>query len=335
MLSIIDYIPDGLLDADARNLYKVLDGPTLIHLPGARQPPLFVSVLLHGHEITGLQAIQVILSKYSTQPLPRSLSIFIGNVAAARHRVRLLEGQPDYNRIWEDGPLPEHKMIRRIIDEMKFHGVFASIDIHNNSGINPHYAAVTRLDHRCFHLAVLFNRTVVYFIRPTGVQITAFGKLCPATTLECGQPGQQFSIEHTVEYLEACLHLTEIPHHPIAHHDIDLFHTIATITIPEQFSFDFGEAAADIQFIDNLDHLNFTELPPRTLLGRLNAGHGARLLALNEWGKEVTDHYFDYSENEIRTKTPLMPSMFSLDKEIIRQDCLGYIMERMELPKDI
>ena len=334
MLTITERIPDDFLTTKAKDLHKILNGPTLLHLPGARQPPLFVSVLLHGHETTGFEAIQVILKKYATQPLPRSLSIFIGNVSAARLQKRFLDGQPDYNRIWQEGPLPEHRMTRQILDEMKFRGVFASVDIHNNTGINPHYACVTRMDHQCFHLATLFMRTVVYFTKPAGVQITSFRDLCPATTLECGQVGHERSLDHAVEFLEACMHLSAIPNHPIAPHDIDLFHSIATVSIPEPFSIGFGDEAADLRFIDDLDRLNFTELPPQTLLGWRDITKGARLLAIDEWDKEVTDRYIQYDGHEIRTRVALMPSMFTRNKEIIRQDCFGYIMERMELPKD-
>ena len=333
MLTILESLPDGFLNCEARDLYQLLPGPTLVHLAGARQPPLFISVILHGHEVTGLHAVQSILRKYATQPLPRSISLFVGNVAAARHGKRLLDGQPDYNRIWLDGPLPEHQMIRQILDEMKFRGAFASVDLHNNSGINPHYACVTRLDHRCFHLATLFTRTVVYFTRPTGVQITAFRDLCPSVTLECGQVGLERGLEHAVEFLEACLHLAEIPNHPIAPHDIDLYHSLATITVPEQFSIGFGEESADLRFVNQIDQMNFTELPAQTQFGWLR--NNARLLVMDERDKEVTERYFDYDHDEIRTRVPMMPSMLTHNKEIIRQDCLGYIMERMPLPENI
>jgi succinylglutamate desuccinylase len=58
MLTELDYLPDGLLQVEARELYTILPGPTLIHLPGRRDIPLFVSILLHGNEDTGLKAMQ-------------------------------------------------------------------------------------------------------------------------------------------------------------------------------------------------------------------------------------------------------------------------------------
>ena len=34
MLTILDHIPTGLLEAHARDLHTILPGPTLIHLEG-------------------------------------------------------------------------------------------------------------------------------------------------------------------------------------------------------------------------------------------------------------------------------------------------------------
>ena len=329
MLNIIDYLPDGLLEVAAKDLHTILPGPTLIHLEGRRSQRLFVSVLLHGNEITGLRAIQAVLAKYQNQSLPRSLSIFIGNVSAARQGMRRLEGQPDYNRCWRPGPTPEHAMMCQLVEEMSSRELFASIDLHNNTGANPHYACLNHLNHPFQQLARLFSRTVVYFTQPEGVQSMALAPYCPAVTLECGQPGEPHGTAHAIEYIDSCLHLQQIPEHPIAPHDIDLFHSLATIKVPERFSFCFGTGDCDIRFIDDLDEYNFSELPAGTLIGYCKPDAGVRFDVLDETGLEIGDRYFRYTEGEIRTKLPLMPSMLTLDSRIIRQDCLCYLMERM------
>ncbi|NIQ15208.1 MAG: peptidase M14, partial [Candidatus Dadabacteria bacterium] len=99
---IIESIPEGLLSLPAPELHNCLNGPTLIHLSGKKEPAVFVSVLLHGNEHTGWEVIKNILN-YSGNKLPRSMSIFIGNIKAARYNKRFLEGQPDFNRIWNGG----------------------------------------------------------------------------------------------------------------------------------------------------------------------------------------------------------------------------------------
>ena len=82
MLNIFDRIPDGLLELESHQLWQLLDRPTLIHLQGDRQPALFVSILLHGNETTSWLAMRELLRKYHDQDrrLPRSLSLFIGNI---------------------------------------------------------------------------------------------------------------------------------------------------------------------------------------------------------------------------------------------------------------
>ncbi|GMR21102.1 MAG: hypothetical protein BMS9Abin36_1701 [Gammaproteobacteria bacterium] len=335
MLNEYDVLPEGLLDKEATGLHEVLPGPSIIHLKGRHEPPLFVSVLLHGNEDTGWCAIRQLLCDYATKELPRCLSLFIGNIEAARYGQRYLGHQPDYNRIWRvhkgDTVTPEHKMMQQVTDIMKQRGVFASLDVHNNTGTNPHYACVNKLDDPFLHLARLFSRSVVYFTKPDNVQSRAFSALCPAVTAECGQPGQPHGMQHAVEFLGAALRLSEHPAHPVTHGDIDLFHTVAIAKVPDAISFEFKAGDSDIQFIDNLDYLNFRELPEQTLLGWVRSREVIRLDVRDEQGRDVYQRFFNISNGELRTAAPMMPSMLTVNARAIRQDCLCYIMERMSL----
>lgn len=331
MLFELDHLPAGLLELSAARLHELLPGPALIHLPGRRPEPLFVSVLLHGNEDTGWLAIGQLLREYAGCELPRALSLFIGNVPAARYNQRFLDGQPDYNRIWTDAPcnehLPERNMMQRIVEIMKGRSLFASVDIHNNTGINPHYVCVRRFDYRFFQLATLFSRTVVYFTKPDGVQCEAFSALCPAVTLECGQPGQLHGVAHAVEYLNACLNLADIPNHPVAPQDINLFHTVAIVKVPRMASFGFDSKDVDIRLLSDLDHLNFHELPVNTILGWIKPGSNQQLEMWDETGREMSAQFLQIHNGAIRTRVPVMPSMLTVNVKAIRQDCLGYFME--------
>lgn len=332
LLTQLDYLPEGLLEARAEELYQILPGPTLIHLQGRIEQPLFVSVLQHGNETTGLMAIQEVLKKYTRQALPRSLSFFIGNIRAAKHGQRHLDDQPDYNRVWpgtEAADCPEAKMMQAIVDEMAKRHVFASIDIHNNTGLNPHYACVNKLDHRFLQLAVLFGRLIVYFLRPKGVQSAAFAQICPAVTLECGKPGQRYGIQHALEYVDSCLHLSRIPDHAIAPQDIDLFHTVAQVNVDEHLAFSFQDKQADFVLNEDLNRMNFTEIAAGTVWGTLRDSNAMPILVRDEGGKKVTEGYFTVENHRLILSKKVMPSMLTLDEHIIRQDCLCYLMERI------
>ena len=335
MLRVLDQVPEGLLQARPEDLETLLGGPALIHLPGRLPEPLFVSTLLHGNEPSGLRAVQGLLRRHAGgRELPRALSWFIGNVAAAHYGLRRLDGQPDYNRVWPgtaEPDSPEAAMMVRIVADMGARRVFASVDVHNNTGLNPHYACVNRVDHRFLRLATLFSRTVVYFLRPLGVQSMAFAGLCPAVTVECGKPDQAYGAEHAEQFLDACLRLHDLPDHPVPEHDLDLFHTVATVKVPTRLSFGFDATDHDLRFTPELDHLNFRELPAGTSLGRARQVTGACLEAWDEEGNEVGERFFRVEGGEIRTIRAVMPSMFTLDERVIRQDCLGYVMERYPL----
>lgn len=331
-LSIVDDIPDGLLTTPARQLFQVLEGPTLIHLPGRRERPLFVSVLLHGNEDVGVVAVQRVLSEYRDRPLPRAMSIFIGNVAAARQGLRCLPGQPDYNRIWPGGRR-ERDMMGQVVEQMRGRRVFASVDLHNNTGHNPLYGCVNRLENRFLRFASMFSRTVVYFVRPRGVQSMAFAGLCPAVTLECGKVGDARGIARAAEFIEDCLALAEIPDAPAAAADIDLFHTIAVVKVPPEVTLAFdGRGDADLSFSDGLEYYNFTELPAGTRLARVGGGRRAWLDIRDEDGRDVGDQFLDCRAGELRLRRPVVPAMLTTHEAVIREDCLCYLMERLPLP---
>lgn len=330
-LAILDRVPDGLLTVAATELYSVVPGPTLIHLPGQRPEPLFVAVLLHGNENTGLMALQEVLRHYSGRPLPRALSLFVGNVAAARHNLRRLDHEQDYNRVWPGSELPAHPLhavMAAVVGEMRARRVFASLDIHNNTGLNPHYACVNRVTAPFLHLARLFSRTVVYFERPLGVQSAAFAALCPAVTVECGKPGVPANAAHAAEFVDACLHLSHFPDHAVPKHDVDLYHTVASVTVPDAVDFCIGPGDAEVCFSADLDTLNFRDLPAGWPLARVR-GPGLKLQVADGHGRDVTAAFLANTGEQLALRQAVTPAMLTRDARVIRQDCLGYFMERL------
>ncbi len=331
MLTRLNTLPEGFLDLPARELHRLLPSPTLIHLPGRRTPELFVSVLLHGNEDVGLVAIQDVLRKHAGRELPRAVSVFIGNVSAAREGLRRLDDQPDYNRVWpgtqDHAGTPEHAVMSRVRDIMAERGLFASIDIHNNTGLNPHYSVVNQLDPATLHLALLMSRTVVWFRGPPGSQTAAFTPLCPSVAVECGKPGNPANEAAAARFIEACLHLTEFPAHGVRESDIDLYHTLALVKMRPDVSFGFGDAAAEVNFDAQLDHQNFVELGAGISFG--DTRHAMPLTAHNEAGQDVADDLFDTRDGQLRLRRPAMPAMLTLDARVVRQDCLCYLMERV------
>ena len=333
MLKVLDRLPSGLADCPAGGLEEVLGGPTLLHLPGGRPDPLFLSVLLHGNEIAGWEAVRGLLRDFSEARLPRSLSVLIGNVQAARLGLRRLDDQPDYNRIWNGGDRPEHQMARQVVEEMRRRHPIASIDVHNTTGPNPHYACVNWLDGRSLYLAQRFSRTAVYFRALLGMQSMAFGELCPSVTIECGLPESPEGIVHAKAYLEQRLFDESIPDHRPSADELELFHTRARVRIPEGLSFSFQSRDVDFYMPEALVECNFQELAEGAAFGEWGAGVHPRLRVEDEQGQDVFDMYFENQGRQLRVRQPFFLSMLTTREKIVEQDCLCYLMERMMIPE--
>ncbi|MGV6858741.1 MAG: M14 family metallopeptidase [bacterium] len=336
-LKQIHALPEGFLAMESpTRLHTLLQQPTLLHLKGRREQPLFISILLHGNEDTGFYALQRLLRKYQNLKLPRSLSIFFGNTLAAEKDLRRLDGQPDYNRTWPGGDLPESpetRLMQQITETIAARSPFASVDVHNNTGRNPHYGCINTLEPAFLHLAALFSRTVIFFENPKGVQSMAMAEHCPSVTLECGKSHSQHGIDHATEYLDAVLNLAEIPTHPVASHDVDVFHTIVRVTIPNHLSFSYEDAEADIHLSPEIERFNFSELAPGTPLATVNARCSIPPMfhAWDDQQKDQAPNIFRLKGNCIELAQTLMPAMITLDEKVIRQDCLCYLMERISV----
>jgi succinylglutamate desuccinylase len=96
-------------------------------------------------------------------------------------------------------------------------------------------------------------------------------------------------------------------------------------------TFRFNHQATDIFFNDDLDEFNFREVSAGITLGAITANAPVKLIATYEQGLEVTDDYFDNVGRRPTIKRTVIRSMLTLDENIIRKECLSYLMERLTL----
>lgn len=330
-LAILDAFPNGFLDCRARDLHLLLNGPTLIEVPGERGAPLFVSILLHGNEDSGLCAVQRITSKYRGRPLPRPLMLLVGNVEAARHGLRRLDGQPDYNRIWPGTPAhgqtEEAAIMAEVHARVMDRRALAAIDFHNNTGRNPHYSVVCSLDPNTLGLAALFSKRAVCFRGVPGTQTASFTGLITAITAECGLPGEPANADAAARLLYEALELEELPTSGCEDGDFELYHTLGVVRVKEEVSFGFGTADTELRFDPDLDALNFRPLDQGTTLGE--TCHPMPLMMIDEAGHDVTEDFFETSCGKLRLRHEAVPAMLTAQPDIVRQDCLCYLMERL------
>ncbi len=332
MLQVRHALPPEFFTLSANDLHQQFRGPTLIHLPGKRIPPIFISIMLHGNEDVGLKAVQLALSQYANQILPRELILFIGNTEAAQQGFRKLPNQLDFNRVWPGTDLPTSSIseyMRSVVEHVRNVGVFVSLDLHNNTGTNPHYSCINRVEPQTMQLATLFARTIVYFQRPRGVQSAAMSELCPSITCECGKVGDTAGVERAARLIEACLQMLELPVHYPQASDYHLLRTVATIKVNPRSSFGFSGTGttADLVLPDDLARMNFRPLTSGTVFGRKQPSCDSPLIILSEDDKDITGSFLSVIKDEIVLNRPAIPSMLTTNAQVIRDDCLGYFME--------
>ena len=311
-LSTCNTLPDGLLECPAPQLWSVLPGPTLFDLSGGRKGTLFITVLQHGNETSGWDAMRTLLRAGSAPPL----MLFIANIDAARQNVRKLENQVDFNRAWEGGDSPEAAIAEEVTGRAMAAEPLAAIDIHNNTGRNPPYSVVTRTDERSLGTAAAFARRVIVIDHP-GVQTRRFSDFCTAVTVEVGTARDPSSIERASAYIAAAFAWREPPR--ASSHELYLYRNLARILID-------GEDGA-VTPRQEFEAFNFERAQGGTVIANVRDGHG--LKAVDESGTDVTARYLETADGKIRLRRSVIPSMYTTDVRAARADCLCYLLEAL------
>jgi len=331
-----DTIPDQLLSTSPRDLHKLIGGPSLIHIAGNHERPIFISTLLHGNEHTGILAIQKLLQQRQTKnPLSRPITLLIGNTAAAATNQRLLPGQPDFNRIWttEHASQPGH-LVQRVVQLVTERNYFLCVDIHNNTGKNPLYSCISRLDDEHLSFAGLFAPTCIYFTQPASTQTVFLSDITAALTLECSHSGEQLGLDRATEFINSILHLKHLPARLTR--EVQVFHTVARLRIRPGVSFRLAQenkTRDDSHFVlrADIDKLNFSPSTDKTLLGTWSLENVLPLVIddMQEGNGQKHDTALSLEDGEVYLRKGYYPAMFTRNEEVIEQDCLGYLMEEI------
>ncbi len=332
MITQLNKLPEGILDLNADQLHTKIDNHTLIHLSGKIQRPVSISILQHGDEYTGWDALKDYLNNHQ-HVLPRSLSILFGNIQAAKYNIRQIEGEADLNRRWPshlnlDGPVAT--TMREITDIMIERKPFASVDIHNNSGRNPHYSGINSLEPEFINLASLFSDTMIYFTSPAGIQSGAFAKFCPSVTVECGLSGTADGKEQTHTFLELLLSQSNLLTVPGILEHQRVYEIQSSIRIREDIDFGFEEDN-DFVLVKDLDYLNFHQINVGEIFGKINGKIADDQIMpfaiIDENNCEVPNEYFTLKNNHIICSKSFVPAMITQNIKAIKNDCLCYIMQ--------
>lgn len=326
-LTVLTEVPAGLWDLEAAALLDVLGGPALLRVQGEREPALFLSVLLHGNETSGWNAVRRLLSDIDVPQ--RSLLLFVGNLEAAAAGERALPDQPDFNRVWQAVGSPKQALVDAVLREVAKQPLFAAIDLHNNTGQNPHYSVLTSFDDRARELAAMFSDKAVYVEEPNTVLSRAMEAYCPAIALEVGPVADPRSDERTFEALKRYLALESLPSGVSG--SLVVHRSLGRLHVRDGVSFGFADepesSERDLELTGGLESINFHAVEPGLVFGQTDRPLEQVLSVLNPQHEDVTSHFFEHRDGLIVLRRTVVPAMVTTDITVIRQDCLCYLME--------
>ena len=326
-LQIYQSPPAGIFGLPASELADHLPGPSLIHLHGSGGPAIFISLLLHGNETSGWNALCDLMN---TTGVDREVLVFIGNIEAAAAGVRSLPGQPDYNRIWRDADVQEARMAEDVLAYIARQRPLVAVDLHNNTGRNPHYSVITDHAPSTLGLAALFAETAVYVEEPDTVLSRALGAYCPSIAVELGPINDPASDQRALSFLSRLLDLEALPSAPVQ--PLAIYQALARVHIKRGIAFDFADHhhdATDLTLTAGIEGVNFHDLAAGTPFGYVRRPLEEVVTVLNPDHEDVTRTYLTVVDSRLELAREVIPAMYTTDPDVVMQDCLCYFMERM------
>ena len=304
-LNVLGALPASIAQLPAAALADALGGPTLFDLRKPDVPPLFVSVLLHGNETSGWNAIRRLVGQVSGA----SVLLFVGNVEAARRDIRSVPGGLDFNRVWAGGDTPEAAIADEVTALVAAARPYLAVDIHNNTGDNPPYAVVTDTRPRTLSVARAFAQRALLTAQPDGFLSRRFADFCTAVTIEVGMPRDAESTERATSFLSRLLTSAAAPDDDPG--DLALFETTARVLLDD---------GAVIE--PAVQRFNFRSAPAGTALTR-----SGPLVAEDAGGGDVTDAYLANENGAMVLKHDTHVAMYTGSEESARLDCLCYLLQ--------
>ncbi len=327
-----DGLPTELLAADERSLLRELGGPTLVRIPGGQdQAPRALSVLLHGDEPTGFQALLKVLRR--SPVLPYDLYVFVGNVRAALaspgYAMRYLDDQEDLNRVWQAGPDPGplREAALTAYDHLEAAGVSSLVDLHNTSGDTPYYAIMTQVSPGTINLASRFSSRLVHWELCQGALVERISTRCPAIAVECGLAGRRASFDFALDGVRRYLTPEPLVTDRVSA-DHDLLGGLHRVTVHPGARFRFGgELTDDLDLVipTDADRSNFVEVAAGHVLGRVRTDGPLPVAVQAPDGRDATDEMLTVQDGDLRLRRAAIPVMMTRTVVAVRKDCLVYL----------
>ncbi len=307
---------EKFLNVEACELHRYLSGATVFDLRREGVQPFFVSTLLHGNETSGWDAVRRFISDCSTA----SIVLFIGNVHAAAQNMRHLPHEVDFNRIWQQQPW--HSELNNLLENYK---PWCGIDIHNNSGPNPHYSVVTDSQVSTLSLATLFSNKVIFTDHTLDILAHSVSSYCPALTIETGTVDDPASEQRAYDFLMRLNDLGSVPN--TLQCEPSTYATVGIVKVEHEN----GSLDDFPEFDKSLQQMSFKTLPAGSpFINCLPSGWRVNVLDPAH-DLDLTHDFLEFRERRAILKRDVVMSMFTHAPLLAIQDCVCYFLKTTSL----
>ena len=314
--NVHEKIDEQLLHVEARELHRFLSGATVFDLRHAEVQPFFVSTLLHGNETSGWDAVRRFVSDYPEA----SIVLFVGNVHAAAREMRHLPNEADFNRIWQEQPWHSY-----LNDLLETYQPWCGIDIHNNSGSNPHYSVITDHNASTLALATLFSNKVIFTDHTLDILAHAVASHCPALTIETGTVEDPTSEQRAYDFLERLNTIRRVP--TSLQCELESYATIGIVKVEHEN----GSLDNFPRFDESLKRKSFQTLPAGSpFIDSLPAGWQVNVLDPAH-DLDLTHDFLEFRDQSAFLKRDVIMSMFTHKPLLAIQDCVCYFLKTASL----
>lgn len=328
------------ITSDPTTLLNSLTAPTVIDITGEDNRRCRVIVtLIHGNEPSGFIAIHRWLSLYSQDKrlLPKtSLRFILASVEAAQLEPQLshryLPDGKDLNRCFNNPSTHDYYLrAQKISDAITAVSPEAVLDLHNTSGFSPAFAVATVENSAVLSLASLFCQSMIVSKISLGA-LMELNTQCPIITIECG--GREDQQSHEIAY-QGILQLG-------ANSDISQCHHLTLVDIIEQplrlqinaesplsYANQQPEKIEGLVLKSYIEQFNFGDTCSGRTLGWVDGNGLDNLSLIDANGNNCIANYFCIEQNKLKSKVNMRLFMATGNLSIARNDCLCYIVARV------
>jgi hypothetical protein len=310
---------------------RIQGGPACIFLEGEDTGRTRALVtLLHGNEPSGAMALFRWL-KSGQRPAVNVVCIVASVAAALESPVfshRMLPRARDLNRCFRP-PFEDTQgaLAEEILEILHMHHPEAVVDVHNTSGSGPSFGVCTFMDRQHDALVSLFTRRLIISNLRLGALMEISEHSFPTVTVEVG--GRLDEEAHELAYEGICRYFAATDVFAAGETDwgLELLTDPIRVELADNVSLTYADeprVGYDITLCTDIEHHNFSNVTPDTLLGWAEGQERKLFNAQDMGGRCAVTDILRIEDGRLYPAQTLKLFMITNNAAIAESDCLFY-----------